>query len=513
MLFSAIIGSCSTLRNKQATAGSLYPWLSAENKFGYSDSVGNIKIPPQYDDAMPFYNGFAVVGIHGKYGVINTHNEVIVALKYPFTTMEYRDGFTLLITKKEYNAWWHFWQWQWWPEWSILGGNSGPTLVTKVPKARWQIIELPGEKTLFSERIMDDKTDMGISQYWKADWIPSRTIPNDIKILSAGNLLSVQDRLFKQTHQGKIKSMAGKLFGFINDSTLLIQRGKRYFLADKNGEKTSKEAFEQRPGIFFKTTDGESVYICKTGEMGEAYPVIAEAVFADKKGHVFLFPNLKKALPTVVDDYKRGNTKKTAKELLQNAVAITDMSRTKFFAIVSTADENGNRACYFLDVDGHWNAQIPAYIGPGSFLEDDRVIFDRGPLKGVLDTNWVFYKIPLDFIRPCSQHHYWYMGKDTATDKYGVYDALHQQWKIPLQFDYLQDEILPGIGIYSIIRNGSDSVQQEYFGLINIAENKKITPAIYNQLQMNGRVTKIEDGKMVSFYINPQTGFEFRSKR
>src|SRR5699024_728068 len=121
-----------TSRDKSAPSAAdkdhLTPWLATNGRFGFVDSVGKLVIQPEYSDVRLFKNGFAVVKKDGKYGVINTKNEVVVPFKYAAAEIEDRGGYTFLVTKKEYNAWWNFWEWKIWPGLSFLGSSTGPFL-------------------------------------------------------------------------------------------------------------------------------------------------------------------------------------------------------------------------------------------------------------------------------------------------------------------------------------------------------------------------------------------------
>lgn len=59
----------------------------SQDKVGYMDESGKVKIPPSFDSAMAFKNGFAVVGIKDenfeiKYGLINNKGEYVIEPKY-----------------------------------------------------------------------------------------------------------------------------------------------------------------------------------------------------------------------------------------------------------------------------------------------------------------------------------------------------------------------------------------------------------------------------------------------
>lgn len=115
ILCSFLVISCSsqTQTDLHSDTPTLdYPWLATNGKFGYRDASGEMKTQPQYEDARPFQNGYAVVAQNGKYGVINAQNKIVIPIKYPLVSLISGGDFTILVTKKEHNAWWRFWQWK-----------------------------------------------------------------------------------------------------------------------------------------------------------------------------------------------------------------------------------------------------------------------------------------------------------------------------------------------------------------------------------------------------------------
>jgi WG containing repeat len=51
-------------------------------KAGYIDRVGNIVIPPAFQDAYPFRNGVATVRQNGLWGAIDPNGELVIPTKY-----------------------------------------------------------------------------------------------------------------------------------------------------------------------------------------------------------------------------------------------------------------------------------------------------------------------------------------------------------------------------------------------------------------------------------------------
>src|SRR5699024_88913 len=107
-------------------------------------------------------------------------------------------------------------------------------------------------------------------------------------------------------------------------------------------------------------------------------------------------------------------------------------------------------------------------------------------------------------------HPHWYMGKDTTSGKYGVYDSQNKRWQVPPKYDYLQRQVTQNIAVYSTVKSPQTG---DSFGLIDLTTNREITPPIYKRISMNGRVIRMVNGQFRAFYINFKTGKEYREKR
>src|SRR4051794_18347885 len=68
----------STAMPQEKSSPILYPVLYKSGKFGYCDSTGKTIIQPRFDHAQPFKNGYAIVGEHGRYGVIDASEKTIL---------------------------------------------------------------------------------------------------------------------------------------------------------------------------------------------------------------------------------------------------------------------------------------------------------------------------------------------------------------------------------------------------------------------------------------------------
>lgn len=509
LLASFFFGGCHAEHKTPAAAGGLRPWLSQTGKFGYRDSSGRWVIAPRYDDATLFYNGYAVVGLKGSYGVIDSRGRRVIPLDYPVASLLTRENITLVVTKKEYNAWWHFWQWKWWPEWSILGGKGGPALVTRVPRARWEIRALPGKKVLFSRRQTDDKDAWGTSRYWKKGWVADRSLPADIPITYLNGLLSVGHKVFAKKEGSSYRTLSTRLRSFTADSNLFVGKGDAYSVIDENGKSVGPERYRPERGITFLTASDQRVFVPQKDERLN-YRIVAQDIFSDRKGNLFLAPDFTDPFPRVVRDYHGAGGSYTAKEIFDHLVLMSSRLPAKGYWVVSGADSGTGTRCFLLQPDGTWNTTIPLLKGADQMMTDGSITFDRSRVKGVLDSSLAFLSMPLSYIMPCSGNPSWFMGKDTASGRYGVYDCRLGRWQVPPRYSYLQQEISPGVAIYSVVHTDTAGAETERFGLIDIRSGKEITPPVYDRIDDDGRVTRTLAGKRVSYYLDPITGREYR---
>ncbi|PUZ20904.1 WG containing repeat-containing protein [Chitinophaga costaii] len=514
MLCSFLFGKGKIYTPGNEVTSHLIPWLTTGGKYGYADNSGKMFIHPQFDDAQLFQHGFAVVGKNNKYGVINTEGKFVIPMAYPFVEISKCGNFTWAVLKKEHNAWWQFWHWKLLPQWNILGGKSGPFLVTKVPRAQWSVMAIPGRKTLFVQRRMDDKGLWGNSQYWKKDWQPNRTPPADISIRATDTLIAVSNVVFHLGENNKLIKINRHFQYFTASHEMMVQIGEnRYQIINEKGKPVNSIIYSKEKYLTIQDEQNAHISIPITHTEMPAYPVMA-ALFKNSKGQYFLPPNFTSPFPHVMQAYNNGKDTLTAAEILKNAVLINAIPNSMDFLIISSAGHDASKGWmgFIIKKDGSWNTKIPLRNGVKAMLPDGRIVYNDKENKGVLDTDHIFHSMPLSNIVPCQYHHDWYMGKDTASGKYGVYDVGNKRWQVMPKYNYLQHEIAPGIAIYTIHKQDSNASQKEWYGLLNIDRDKAITPPEYDRINADGRVWKQVNGNQMSFYINPETGDAYRDK-
>jgi hypothetical protein len=89
----AAIGKANSVRVSAYSDDMLCIEFINENKYGYADLKGNIVIPPTYDYATDFSEGYAVVSFYDQFNIqiINKHGGIVLSTDYPFDVIRYKD--------------------------------------------------------------------------------------------------------------------------------------------------------------------------------------------------------------------------------------------------------------------------------------------------------------------------------------------------------------------------------------------------------------------------------------
>lgn len=511
LCFSTFFLSACAQDNAHVKNEKLVPFSNAQGKWGYMDTDRKqVVIDPKFDEAGPFQNGFAIVVQKKKYGVIASTGKTIVPMSYSFASLYTHEGFTLIITKQEYNAWWHFSSWKLLPDYNILSTrHSGPFLVTKVPMASWQIRSLPSNEILYRSKRKDDEGVWG-NRYWTKQWAPIRTTPKDIEISSSDNILLIGHHAFSRQRDGKMKKIGGAIFGLLEEGRMLAKRKNGYCIINPDGKSISEKTYTQEEGLAFLTQSGKKIWIKRIDDVMPSYPVIETPVFKDSTGRYYLFPNLDQPVPAILRDFVSGKEVETAEDILSHTMLIASVDQLKTIMIYTFLEKktSGHRL-FLLKYDGTWLTPPIAGDGLDKILTDGRMIFSRSEQKGVLDTDGIFYEVPMVYITPCLINRDWYTGKDAKTGKYGIYDARKKTWQVSPAYDYLKDGPVPQVAIYSIIKTDKGQATKEWFGLLDIRTAKRITPPLYEQIDDDGRSQRVQQDARISVYLDPYTGKEY----
>lgn len=74
-------------------------WIKIESMFGYIDTDGIMRIAAIYTDAYPFVDGYAVVALNGRYGIINDAGDFVVLPMHDMIRNDGNGSFRLGTTK------------------------------------------------------------------------------------------------------------------------------------------------------------------------------------------------------------------------------------------------------------------------------------------------------------------------------------------------------------------------------------------------------------------------------
>ncbi|WP_346316363.1 WG repeat-containing protein [Chitinophaga sp. YIM B06452] len=454
----------------------MIPWLAKSGLYGYTNRDGSLLIPPQYSHARPFRGGFAVIAQEGGFGIINAEGVPVIAPEHPFIHLTAPRPFSLAFIKKEYNAWWRLPRWRILPEFNLLSTrHNGPLLVTKVPRAQWEVLAMPDMKKIQQFNCTDDLNAWG-NRYWRKDWEPARKMPGEARLLTSGEHLLLRQELYNAEGE----HCSGQIFGQLEDGTFLQYRKGWYRRVNEAGKPMDAVRYYKKNHLTFGG---------KTIPQQEApYQRIAAPVFQSTAGEVFLFPDFSKPFPASIEPYPQVGE-------VQYVAMIGAMRDAEHFFVLATTGKSKERRLLVLHKSGKWNKLIEPRAGFHSMLRNGSLLFTHGTAKGVMDTSLEFHLFPLQYPEALSET--LYAGKDNKSGRYGVFDIMEQDWKVPPAYSYIGPCLAEDIAPYC---------KDNLYGLMNISTGAHITPPLYDSIGEHGAVMQ----KNQLFYIDLYTGREYR---
>lgn len=443
----------------------MIPWLAKSGLYGYAEEDGKLVIPPQYTHARPFRGDFAVMAQEDGFGLINREGAPVVDPRHPYIHLTAPRPFSLAFIKKEYNAWWRLPRWKVLPGLNLLGTRrGGPLLVTKVPRARWEVLALPGMEKL--------------QHFDSADEQNARNghIPDDVRLLTSGEHLLLRQELYNAGGE----RCSGGIFGQLSDGTFLQYRKGWYRRVNEAGKPLDAVRYYKKDHLLF---GGETI-----PQHDAPYQRIAAPVFQATSGEVFLFPDFSKPFPASIEPYPQvGEVKYVA--------AIGALPDAEHFFVLATTGKSSERRLLVLHKSGQWNKLVEPRAGFDLMLRNGNILFTQGNTKGVMDAGLEFHLFPLQYPEALTET--LYAGKDNKTGKYGVFDIMEQDWKIPPSYSYIGPCLAEGIVPYCM---------DNRYGVMELATGRHITPPLYDSIGKNGEATQ----KNQLFYIDIYTGLEYR---
>ncbi len=566
------VGACTAAPPVPASAAkaAMAPWLVVDadagyrmEEYGYRDVAdGQVLIDRQYADAQPFRDGYAVVARLDpprtlKYGVIDKQNQVVIPLQYDYVELVHQGGLTLAFLKQQYNAWWRFWEW-------TSPSLFGPNHITRVLRDRWTAMTLPGKQVLLKERLPYTRGyGFGYHHRVSSAMTPQGQdiVPFRLDVTSVAGLVRLENKVYRYDDEGRLHQLTDQFVAFTRAGHLLVREGDHWRLLDADGKPLDARRFSRAPVAHVTGPGGETLKVLPTYSSASQYwwrqfepdgllsrpnlftaellfttdlrhrfPFLRQRPFyQDQQGRYYLAPDFQTPLPASITDYQGKGGRFSAREILDHLALVVALPGKGGFLLATTDRFREPGRTFFLDASGAWKADMPALNGPVKLFAGNRILFMGEGTRGVLMADdgfntGVFHALPLSIASPCAGQPGWYLGRDLKTRKYGVYDALRQRWQVPPTYDYLLEELVPGVGVYRmnlVEQRGSVELPISRYGLLDLAHNQRITPPLYVFVDSDGRVGReqnfvngygvsVDEG--LSFYLNPMTGAEYRRR-
>ncbi|WP_348765675.1 hypothetical protein [uncultured Salinisphaera sp.] len=507
LLLALVVIGCSAPSESVADIR-MVPWRGADGQFGFSTLEGRTLVEPRFAQARPGGHGYAPVATAAdRWGLVDAHGRM--ALDFDYTAMEFLDTphAALVVTKTEYNAWWRVWEWRFWPEFNILStSHNGPTLVTRVPRAIWRVYNPNTGQTLYESNRADDKKGGAPSRYWRDDWKPERYRPADLWIGHwPDGAVVIDDTLYASDEAGRFVAVAEDIRDRLADGTFLQRiEDKRHRRVGRDGRPVDKQIFTERFGVPVKTDDGDTIILARS------------EVFEDENGRFYLFPDLSRALPAALPDFRfdDGNYLATTVFAQPGAVAaLTPVPNSRWFALTSRVTrtgriEPGTTLTFFFDSDGQWAPDWEPRPGFYCMLADGRMLFRHAEPYGVLSPDLTFESLPMTDMGSGALGPHRYAGTDSEGRK-GIYDTEHHRWVFRAANIALDSTALAPDRVVYRAKNGEGKAVGE--GLLDSQSGDIVVAPVYGYIEDDGRVLFEPDtGEPIHFYIDLQTGREYR---
>lgn len=425
----------------------LYPYLGANNLYGYADSEGNLVIEPQYTKAGFFQNNVAIVRLQGeKEKLIDMNNqEIPIPLNYDELIQHAFSKYTIIELTETYTNRWRFWEWQFLPDFSFFGTPSRNRLFdTEVMREQRSLYWLEGQRVIQSKRGTKGKQ----RTYFYLHSINDHTIQVDEAFY----------RLADQRSKRTVKNVLSRKI--VNGNNYLQKKGRYLRIIDSDGKPVSTQKWQQPSEINVEVAGAHISF---------------ESVdfYTDNQGNKYVYPDFNKKFPQKISPYPFQDTLTTA-EIMPRVQSFASIRESDRFLLVS----DFGRKVFALDTAGNWqdpeesigkitvvsrvgNILWPAYsdeLGPIQLPDGWRVISfssfnrsqdvfrvslrnDEQSVLGIWDRNTSSWIMPPDYhwIGYRASHDRFVSFQAEKDGKWGLYDLVNQHVHIPPTYDYIND--------------------------------------------------------------------------
>ncbi|MES1940013.1 KWG repeat-containing protein [Salinisphaera sp. T5B8] len=491
----------------------MMPWRSDAGTFGFvtADTQRQL-VAPRFADARPGVHGYApVANADGQWGLVDANGRNVLARDHAVLDLIDTGTPALVVTKTEYNAWWRFWDWRVLPDYNIIStSNSGPWLVTYVPRAVWRVINPATGETL----VRRDRADRGITGdgYWRDGWQPERQRPEDLWIGHWPDGAVLIDETLYATHAdtARFERIAEGIRTRLADGSFL-QRAEADTdrRVDATGRPVNDHRYTERRRAVLEDAHGQSLTL------------VREHTFEDENGRFYLLPDLDKPLPTTLADFVFADGQRMPADTLnttQFAPLLQALPNSPWFVLVLRIERGDAQPSepyvFFFDSDGHWAPDWQPRPGLYSIADTGNILFRYAKPFGVLDADLHFSELPMQEVARRSFGDHLYGGID-AEGRSGLYDIQQARWVVRSADVRLHDDpLIPGVAAYAQDIAPTDPTNTDCctrYGLFNTHTGARITPPRYISIDDDGRVRRPENDTVITYYIDLHSGREYRA--
>lgn len=463
----------------------LYPYLGANDLYGYADLEGNVMIEPQYERAGFFQNNVAIVRMEGeKEKLINLDNQHIpIPIKYKELKLHSFPHYTIIELIETYTNRWRFWDWRFLPDFSFMGTPSRNRLFDiDVMREKRSLYWLEGNQIIQSKKGEKGKGDT----YFYLNSIGE-------------NKIQVDDKFYR-IDNGAIKQIAKnvEIGKEVNGGYFLQNRGSYFQIIDSTGRKISNQKFQPLLEI---ELDVEGTPYTRSTE--SHYPTYRKSAhfYKDDKGFNYVYPDLNKKFPSKISHYHFQDSI-TAVEILNRAQSFASIPDTDRFLLVLDHGKN----VFAIDTAGYWQnpdehmAQITVLSRSGNSLWPP-ISYELG--SPIIPDGW-----NISSFRFIDKMKNWYIVRIRNEDQalQGVWGKNTQAWITP--------PVNYQLG-YSTVSNRFLSFQADKdgkWGFYDLENQQVHIPPTYNSIDGSGWVSLDEMGDSKRFYLDVENKREFRDK-
>lgn len=462
----------------------LYPYLGANGQYGFADSNMQVVIRPQYRSVNFFTEqGIAIVrNSEDKYGIIDLDGRLIL----PFRKDNFRlftvGDQTLIELSSKYKSNLRFWNWQFWPGFSLTGGgNDKRWFDTNVPREKVQVRWLEKDRTIRSKR--------GAAQ--------DSRLRAKVTVFDERTFL-LDDELYRLDEKKAVK-IASKISKTVN-YPLFLQKVNNEFKLMKLGEELVLEKMLQvLPEMDLLIAEQDYRFQI---QMRTDYQVYSKGDFYKAgNGQVYVFPDFDKPFPTKISDQTTSDSL-SADEILDRARYIQPIPNTDRFMIVL----GDLKTLIALDTEGNWH---PA----DEHKHDFRIVTPSGGILWPLSADFLDKSNVVDDweVNRISEIHtqselYTVTLRRDKEQRQGIWDNTAKSWKLYPKFHSIRNLDFDNRFVPFL------SHKEGKWGLYDLEKQEIYIAEIYHSIYSNGMVQLFENGKYISFYLDVTTKREFREK-